>query len=439
MSASRLSVFEHQTIHVGQELSAAQFDALVRLNDRSKDRLFDIGHRRITFRQFVGYLQVGDLGIEVLPKADRGGRPGDAGTWHAFLLEMLRTAMGLRLHAASPASQQVSRASLLDVLAFEFAEEATSLTRSGLAKGYRSHEANEPTFRGKLLVAENIRANLGRADRTYSRFTVFDAETTLNRLLLTTLDALTNVTLSPVVGDAVRRATAAMPALPLLLEVHGLFERVHLGRSTARYANALLLARMILEQQMPRLRSGETTVFSLMFDMNVLWERYVVAVFRRAARSTPIAVDAQSTRPFWRAAGMSARTIRPDIILRDKGRPSEAALVVDTKWKRLEPGGPKDADLRQMFVYGELLRCERAMLLYPAAGGEPRHIEGRFERGRRCDAVEVALVELSGSVGTAAIAQQLSRLVGASQVSVAAARPLDAAALRDGATTVDTG
>ncbi len=410
MSASNLSVFEHQTIHVGRELSVSQFDALVRLNDRSDDRLFDVGHRRITFRHFVGYLQVGDLGIEVLPKADRGARAGEVNTWHGFLLEMLRAATGLRLRAASPASQQLLRATLLDVLAFEFAGEVTALARAGLAKSYRSNDANESTFRGKLLVAEHIRTNLGRADRTYSRFTVFDAETTLNRLLLTTLEELSSVTLSARVRDAVRRAKAAMPPLAVVTEVRGLFERVRLGRSTTRYTNALLLARMILEQQMPRLRKGETAVFSLMFDMNILWERYVVAVMRRAARHTPLEVDAQATSPFWRAAGKSTRSIRPDIILRGRVG-SEVCLVVDTKWKRLEPGGPKDADLRQMFVYGELLRCQRTVLLYPAAGSDPRRIEGHFERGGRCDALEVALVDLSGNVAKAAVEPQLSRLL----------------------------
>lgn len=411
MSASTLSVFEHQTIHVGRELTAPQFDALVRLNDRSVERLFDVGHRRITFRQFVGYLQVGDLGIEVLPKADRDTRAGDVGTWHDLLLAMLRAATGLRLHAASPGSQQLARASLLDVLALEFAEEVASLTRSGLAKGYRSHEANETTVRGKLLVAENIRANLGRADRTYSRYTVFDAETTLNRLLATGLDVLTNVTLSPVVGDAVRRSIAAMPSLVPLTEAPGLFERVHLGRSTLRYTNALLLARMILEQQMPRLRSGDTRVFSLMFDMNILWERYVVAVLRRVARGSSLEVDAQAASAFWRAPGVSTRTIRPDVILRDKTRPAEVALILDTKWKRLETGGPKDADLRQMFVYGELLRCERTLLLYPGTGVEPRLVEGRFERGGRCDALEVALIGSAGKVAKSAIEHQLAQLL----------------------------
>ncbi len=411
MSASTLSVFEHQTVHVGRELTASQFDALVRLNDRAAERLFEVGHRRITFRQFVGYLQVGDLGIEVLPKADRDTRADDIGTWHDLLLTMLRAATGLRLHAASPGSQQLARASLLDVLALEFAEEVASLTRSGLAKGYRSYEANETTFRGKLLVVENIRANLGRADRTYSRYTVFDAETTLNRLLATGLHALRKVTLSPVVGDAVRRSIAAMPPLAPLSEAPGLFERVHLGRSTVRYTNALLLARMILEQQMPRLRSGDTRVFSLMFDMNILWERYVVAVLRRAARGSSIEVDAQAASGFWRGSGAGARTIRPDVILRDKTRPDEVALILDTKWKRLDPSGPKDSDLRQMFVYGELLRCEHTLLLYPGTGVEPRLIEGRFERGARCDAREVSLVGPPGTVATTAIEHQLAQLL----------------------------
>lgn len=411
MSTSALSVFEHQTIHVGRELTASQFDALVRLNDASKDRLFDVGHRRITFRQYVGYLQVGDLGIEVLPKADRTSRPRDADTWHELLLAMLRAATGLRLRAASPGSQKLARASLLDVLALELAEEVGALTRTGLAKGYRSHEANEPTVRGKLLVAENIRANLGRADRTYSRFTVFDAETTLNRVLATGLDALTRVTMSPLVANAVRAAIASMPPLALLADVRGLFDRMHLGRSTLRYTGALLLTRMVLEQQMPRLRSGDTNVFSLMFDMNLLWERYVVAVLRRAARGTSIDVDAQATSPFWRAPGVSTRTIRPDVILRDNSKPGEVKLILDTKWKVLEPGGPKDGDLRQMFVYGKLLGCERTLLVYPGSSDGPRRIAGKFESGGGCEAVEVALVEAGGKVARAALDHQLGQLV----------------------------
>ncbi len=169
---------------------------------------------------------------------------------------------------------------------------------------------------------------------------------------------------------------------------------------------------MILQQQMPRLRRGDTSGFSLMFDMSILWERYVVAVLRRAARGTSLEVDAQGASAFWRATGVSTRTIRPDVILRNKTRPGEIAPILDTKWKQLEAGGPNESDLRQMFVYGELLRCECTLLLYPGSGGDPRRIEGRFERGGRCAALEVTLVGATGRIAKTAIKYQLAQLVG---------------------------
>ena len=77
---------------------------------------------------------------------------------------------------------------------------------------------------------------------------------------------------------------------PDLLPYFGIDRRkngVTLGRSTARYRDALVLARLILEQKAPELRTGTHHVFALLFDMNALWERYVGWLFRRAAHKPP--------------------------------------------------------------------------------------------------------------------------------------------------------
>lgn len=409
MSRSLLRTFEYQTARVGHELTEAQFEAMVRLNDRSEERLFDVGHRRVTFRQFVGFLQVGDLGIEVLPKIDRDTSVGNAESWHSFLLEMLRVVTGLRLRTVDSASQELVRSNLLDILAREFAEECTLLAHAGLAKGYRAKEENQTAFRGRLLVEKNLRVNLGRADRIYSRVTVFDADTKLNRLLATGLDALSSLALGAATTDEVRRAQAMFDGIPALTSIAGVFEHLRLGRSTLRYSKALTLGRMILEQRMPGMRVGGVPVFTLMFDMNVLWEGYVAAMLRRVARGTTIQVDVQSSTRFWKA-GSATRLARPDIVLRDRLR-GGVILVADTKWKRLDVGGPKDGDLRQMFAYGHLFDSPVALLLYPAASRHPRRIEGLFDRGCRCDARELALLNDADEVAKATFAEELHRLV----------------------------
>ncbi|NEN68288.1 restriction endonuclease, partial [Escherichia coli] len=65
-----LSVYEHESLRVVPGgLTAAEFDHLVRFNDLHRGRYFDVGHRRVTMRSFVGYLEVGELAIEIMPKA----------------------------------------------------------------------------------------------------------------------------------------------------------------------------------------------------------------------------------------------------------------------------------------------------------------------------------------------------------------------------------
>jgi len=190
-------------------------------------------------------------------------------------------------------------------------------------------------------------------------------------------------------------------------------DRIRLTRATQRYEKALLYARMILEQRGPQLRAGRARVFALLFDLNALWERYIAVLLRRAA-PPGLRVSAQERHLFWTPDGLGARRVRPDIVVRhSEGTP---LLVIDTKWKVPSNGLPSDADLKQMFVYNELLIGARSVLLYPritksfdARGGfaakahdcEQRHV-GLFEGSKWSTAlVKAQLAEILGELSPA--------------------------------------
>ncbi len=98
MSKSRtLEVFEHGALRISGDsdgITEAEFAALLQFNDRHQGRYFDVGHRRLTFKHYVGYLEVGNLAIEVLPKADRGSDTPKR-VWRDGLIEMLRARLRL--------------------------------------------------------------------------------------------------------------------------------------------------------------------------------------------------------------------------------------------------------------------------------------------------------------------------------------------------------
>ena len=99
-------------------------------------------------------------------------------------------------------------------------------------------------------------------------------------------------------------------------------------------------------------------MFSLLFDMNELWQAAMLSRLRRdCARVGAENPEAQRYRVFWRSNDGTARKhIQPDIVV-PAGR--DPPTIVDTKWKVLASPTPGDEDLRQT------LCIQRPMAFYP--------------------------------------------------------------------------
>lgn len=407
MSRTLLRAYEHERLPIPPGLDVAALDRFAEANG---GRYFRVGRRHIEFNHHVGYLQVGQTAIEVLPKADRGTEAGADGRWKQALLAMLEVARGLDLHSPTDAAQSVDRATLLELLSGAFVREVATILRQGLARAYRTQESNGTTLRGRLLMTEHVRENVVRADRFYVRFATFDGDIAVNRILGETLRVIADLPVSPGLRARAAEQGARFESFTPIELRSRLFERLTLGRSTARYERALGLARMILEEVAPALVSGRTSVFALMFDMNRLWEDFVAALFRRA-RVPGIEVQTQSSRVFWRAEQSRRKLVRPDLLVRDAAS-GEALLVVDTKWKVPTDGVPSDDDLKQMFVYNELFRCGAAVLLYPAASPESASLRGTYgvDGAHTCETAYLGLFA-GGDLRTTAMAADVKAML----------------------------
>ena len=388
-----LRVIEHERIQVGvpiptttgalRALTITEFDALVRFDQGRPDRIFDVGHRTLKFRNQVGFLQVGELGIEILPKVDRtASTDEDRGRWHDALVRMLRVAHRLPVRSTTDALLARERGSLLDVFVELFLDEVERIAREGLVKTYRTEESNLNSFKGRLVVREQIRKNLVHAERFYVERSVYDVNNPHNRVLAAALHALGGMAL-PSILDSRRRAVAnRFGGVNHRSYRSSDLHRIPLGRKTERYRLALEVARMILMNHTPRLRAGDADLLALVFDMNALWESYVAIMLRRAVGSE-YDVRTQESRPFW-AAGRRHSQVRPDLVLRSK-RPDGETIVIDTKWKVPHDGRPDAGDLKQMFAYNEFFNCAASWLLYPTEKPDPKSIRGEFNgRDHRC-------------------------------------------------------
>lgn len=150
------------------------------------------------------------------------------------------------------------------------------------------------------------------------------------------------------------------------------FDRMRLDRRTLRYEEALELARLLLFAERPDLRWGGAPVLSLLFDMNALFEAYVLRQLRRVPG---VHVRSQARKVFWRGAG-GVKVVKPDLLVTVDG--SDEVLVIDTKWKVPAGDRPSDDDLRQLFAYLRTFGSRRGLLLYPRATKDQRATDGAY-------------------------------------------------------------
>jgi len=143
------------------------------------------------------------------------------------------------------------------------------------------------------------------------------------------------------------------------------FDRLRLDRNTQCYFRALQLARLILLNYAPDLSGGDNNVVAILFDMNELFERFVMIHLHRARLkfgSKKIVVQGQLSKRFW-----GHKSIRPDVLLTVENDQGVKQFIVDTKWKIPSGNPPSDEDLKQIYVYNLQFGSARGLLVYPRA------------------------------------------------------------------------
>ncbi len=102
-------------------------------------------------------------------------------------------------------------------------------------------------------------------------------------------------------------------------------------------------------------------MLALLFNMNSLWEDYILIRLKNVSKDG-LEVFGQKSKLFWNGI-----TIRPDIVIQD----GFETYIIDTKWKNLNGSKPSTNDLRQMYVYNDYWRSTKSILLYPSNNSEP--------------------------------------------------------------------
>lgn len=375
-----LQVFEHGTLQVaGSALSQAEFDALVKFNQRHGSSYFTVGFKSLKFSSYVGVIQVGTLTIEILPKADQGSG-GNTVKWRNALIDMLREGGYLKLSSVSRADLHLRRVSLFDLYMEAFLEEVRVLLHQGLVKKYRQTEGNVSALKGRLQFSHHLNKNLIHRERFYTVHSCFDRNNLFNGILKCGLQIVARVAHSPHLQRDAKGIIECFEDVPDRRVMPDTFSQLGYDRNTERYRYAITLARLIILNYQPDVRAGREDVLAILFDMNELFETYVFRQIRRAMKRcerSDIEVSGQCSKRFWRSA-QGNRGLRPDILIKWGEGDHSSSTILDTKWKIPKARQPEDADLKQMYAYNHQFGSKYSYLLYPLTPGA-RNVDGWFE------------------------------------------------------------
>ncbi|MDO9224656.1 MAG: McrC family protein [Pseudomonadota bacterium] len=381
-----LTLREHETFAICDTFSCAgrksvthaQVDALERLSQRlkaAKGGLFTHANRTtLKARQYVGVVQLGAEAIEIIPKIDGL----DEQNTRTNLFRMLARTRRLEIHEADIALLAAQNLNILEIYIRLFCDKLFAEVHRGLISRYERHTDNLPALRGKLLTGLQATLNVFQPERFRCEFDEFTVDTPLNRVLKTTVRFLRRVTRH---DDNARRLAELDLALDGVSDVSAAaleWHRLHFDRANRRYASLVAMARLILQNRTQDVTAGGLEGFSLLFDMNELFEEYIGEVAREVFTPLGWQVALQGPSRYLlqdRESGAQVFQTQPDITGSRDGNP---AWIIDTKWKRLDEQernqGIAQADVYQMLGYARRYDVENLFLLYPhqpAAGDTP--------------------------------------------------------------------
>ncbi len=313
--------------------------------------------------QIVGILAIPNLTLEILPKID-----DDKNNTRMALVRMLNVVYDLRISDGEITALSKQQFDLLEILIRLFSIRLLTAVRRGLPRRYINHEEDLRLLRGKLDVTRQVTYLAARSDLIACRYDELSPDTPLNRVLKATVLKLSDIS----------RSTANVRLLNEL-KIHfdcvsnvqnPLNELVRLDRTNNTYHNLYRWACLFLKGDYQTTTSGQISGFSLLFAMNDLFEKFIGNILKRTLENPPesrVLLQNKAHSVLLNENGQKIFNLIPDVVIRSNNK---ECIVLDTKWKHLNPKddiklGVEQSDIYQMMAYAHAYEPKRLILLYP--------------------------------------------------------------------------
>ena len=156
-----------------------------------------------------------------------------------------------------------------------------------------------------------------------------------------------------------------------------MLENYKLNKNNERFKEAFILVKLILNNSTMNKSIGRENGFSILFEMNYLYEEYIGILLKETIEDETTTVNTQEKSKYLlynKNTGRNEIALKPDIVIYKDNKPK---IIIDTKWKSASIDGREiysQSDIYQMYAYITTYKeCEKCILLYPKVNEDVVH------------------------------------------------------------------
>ncbi len=286
---------------------------------------------------------------------------------------MLSKTLDLPIADGMLTNLEVQHYDLLEILIRLFCDRLFEAIHRGLTRRYIAFVDDLPLLRGRLDAIRQFTINAGMPQRLACRYEELSPNIPLNQIMKAAVARLRGIAHAPINQRRLNELELAFAEVRGVSSSRLPWNEVILDRTNRTWADLLKLAQLLLGDRFQTTSSGADAGFSLLFEMNTLFEEFVgrslqAALLRGGAH---VRLQRMKGHALLASDGKGRFATVPDIVVESLGHD---VWIIDTKWKRLKSiddpkYGVAHSDVYQMMAYSQVHHCKRLMLLYPQHHG----------------------------------------------------------------------
>ncbi len=316
-------------------------------------------------QNYVGVIQAKDgTTIEILPKILNLETDKDGVETKKVLIKMLKTLKDSPFKDFNMANLQSTKMPLLEIFITMFLKEITLLVQKGIKSDYVIKEDNLKFLKGKLKINEQVSKNYIHKERFYVEYQEYTSDRIENRLIKTTLEYLYKRAKTNNNKKRIREFLFVFDDIKVSHNIKSDFSKVKINRQMKDYTQILLWCKTFLLANSFSPYKGKDIAFALLFDMNLLFESYVLRYLKKVLVHNNVKGQDKTHHLAYLDGKTAKFLLKPDIVI-DNGN-----IIADTKWKILSEDkthqGISQGDMYQLYAYGtKYKKCNYMYLIYP--------------------------------------------------------------------------